>query len=550
MVRSVEGGGRRNFIAPEVSLEVMPRIPRLLLLVTSLTILLAVPVTNASASGTQEAIFQDDLTLMNNPVGTLQTMRDLGVTRVRVGLYWSHIAPGGTRKPSHFSTTNPSDSHYNWGNYDQIVSQAKADGIQVYFLLTGPAPMWATGGGQPAGGPRGQWRPSAKEFGAFVRAAGTRYSGTYKPNGASTALPKISFWSIWNEPNYGIDLAPQATNNNTVEASAQQYRGIADNAWSALQATHHSRDTILIGETAPHGTNHPGNFSGIKPLRWLRALYCVDSNYRPLTGSAARARGCPTTSSGIRNFAKAHPVLFKASGFASHPYVQGFPPNQLTYLCGSTLCPSRTKSDPDFADLATINRLMRTLDRLNRVYGSRTQFPIWNTEYGYWTNPPEAAARISPATAAYYINWAEYLSWHNKRIASYSQYLLVDPPLNNFASALEFKNGKPKVTFNAYMLPIMLPVTSTRKGRSLEVWGAVRPAHFATVDGLGTQQALIQFQANSKGGWSTVKTVKITSSRGYFDVRQTFSGNGSVRIAWTNESGHQITSRTVKISVK
>ncbi len=205
---------------PEVSLEVMPRIPRLLLLVASLTILLAVPATNAVASGTQEAIFQDDLNLMSNPVGTLQTMRELGVTRVRVGLYWDRVAPAGNRKPAHFSTTNPSDSHYNWGVYDQIVRQAKADGIQVYFLLVGPAPQWATGGGQPSGGPHLQWRPSAKEFGAFVRAAGTRYSGTYKPNGASTALPKISFWSIWNEPNYGIDLAPQATNNNTVEVSA------------------------------------------------------------------------------------------------------------------------------------------------------------------------------------------------------------------------------------------------------------------------------------------------------------------------------------------
>ena len=155
----------------------MPRISRVLLLVTSLTILLAVPATNAVASGTQEAIFQDDLNLMSNPTGTLQTMRELGVTRVRVGLYWSHVAPGGKRKPSHFSTTNPSDSHYNWGVYDEIVRQAKADGIQVYFLATGPAPQWATGGGQPAGGPRLQWRPSAKEFGAFVRAAGTRYSG-------------------------------------------------------------------------------------------------------------------------------------------------------------------------------------------------------------------------------------------------------------------------------------------------------------------------------------------------------------------------------------
>ncbi len=528
----------------------MRRIHRLLLLTASLTILFAVPATNAVASGSQEAIFQDDLNLMSNPVQTLETMRQLGVTRVRVGLYWSRVAPAGKRKPSHFSTTNPADSHYNWAIYDQIVRQAKADGLQVYFLLTGPAPQWATGGRQPSGGPRLQWKPSAKEFGAFVRAAGARYNGTFRPTGVSTALPKISFWSIWNEPNYGIDLAPQATNRNTVDVSAQQYRGLADNAWSALQATRHNKDTILIGETAPHGTNSPGNFSGIKPLAWLRALYCVSSSYRPLTGSAARAIGCPTTSGGVRGFAKAHRELFKASGFAAHLYVQGFAPNQLTYLCHNTLCPSRTKSDPDFADLATVNRLMRTLDRLNRTYGSRSSFPVWNTEYGYWTNPPEKAARISPTTAAYYINWAEYISWKSRRINSYSQYLLVDPPANNFASGLEFKNHTPKVTFDAYMLPIMLPITSTRRGRSLEVWGAVRPAHFAKADGFGTQRALIQFQANSRGSWKTVKQVAVTNSRGYFDVRQTFSGRGSVRIAWTNESAQTVTSRTVKISVK
>jgi hypothetical protein len=528
----------------------MRRIHRLLLLVTSLTILSAVPATNAVASGTQEAIFQDDLNLMNDPAGTLETMRQLGVTRVRVGLYWSHVAPGGKRKPSHFSTTNPSDSHYNWAIYDQIVRQAKVDGIQVYFLITGPAPQWATGRGQPSGAPHLQWRPSAREFGAFVRAAGRRYDGTFTPTGVSTALPKITFWSIWNEPNYGIDLAPQATNRNRVDVSAQQYRGLADNAWKALQATHHNKDTILIGETAPHGTNFPGNFSGIKPLIWLRALYCVSSRYRPLTGSAARAIGCPTTSSGVRGFAKAHPELFRASGFAAHLYVQGFPPNQLTYLCHATLCPSRTKSDPDFADLATVNRLMRTLDRLNRTYRSRSQFPIWNTEYGYWTNPPEKAAMISPTTAAYYINWAEYISWKSKRLRSYSQYLLVDPPANNFASGLEFKNHTPKVTFDAYMLPIMLPTTKTRRGRSLEVWGAVRPAAFAKKDGFGTQHALIQFQANSRGNWTTVRKVSVTSSRGYFDVRQTFAGSGSVRIAWTNESAQTVTSRTVKISVK
>ena len=93
-----------------------------------------------------------------------------------------------------------------------------------------------------------------------ARSSGRRARGTAAPTSRTaprTALPKISFWSIWNEPNYGIDLAPQATNHNTVEVSAQQYRGLADNAWNALQATHHDRDTILIGETAPHGTNSP-----------------------------------------------------------------------------------------------------------------------------------------------------------------------------------------------------------------------------------------------------------------------------------------------------
>jgi hypothetical protein len=366
-----------------------------------------------------------------------------------------------------------------------------------------------------------------------------RYSGTYPP---PAPLPRVSFWSIWNEPNYGIDLAPQATNHDTVEVGAWEYRGLLDAAWSALQATHHNHDTILFGETAARGKNHPiGNFSGVKPLRFLRALYCVDGRFRPLRGSAASARGCPTTSSGSRRFAHDHPALFSASGFADHPYVQGFAPNLMTYECGSQVCASSRRSDPDYADLGTIGRLGRTLDALNRAYGSRRQLPIWNTEYGYWTNPPERVAMISPATAAYYINWAEYISWRNSRLRSYSQYLLVDPPADNFASGLEFKNGTHKPGFDAYRLPIMLPSTSTRRGRSLEVWGCARPAHFAQ----GAQTVSIQFQPGSRGSFQTVRQVRVTSPRGYFDVRQTFPGSGSVRLAWDGYS-----SRSVPITVR
>ena len=54
--------------------------------------------------------------------------------------------------------------------------------------------------------------------------------------------------------------------------------------------------------------------------------------------------------------------------------------------------------------------LEATLDRLQRVYGSDTKFPIWSTEFGYLTNPPNPQYTVTPALAAYYLNWAEYMT--------------------------------------------------------------------------------------------------------------------------------------------
>ena len=450
----------------------MHRIRTFLTLTAALVACAGVSAGPALASSDQESIFQDGGNILSNPDGTLATLHSLGVTRIRVLISWNSVAPSATsrHKPRGFKATNPASyPAVNWARYDQALAAAKANGIAVDLDVTGPSPLWAVGPGVPRGGRPGPWRPSVSEFKSFVTAVGTRYSGTYH------GLPRVTFWSIWNEPNYGISLAPQATNHDTIEVGAWSYRNIVDAAWSALHTSGHGRDTILIGETAPRGLDHPiGNYSGVKPLRFLRALYCVDSSYRPLGGSAAKARGCPTTSSASARFRSQHPALFQASGFSDHPYAQGFSPSTMTYACGgSKVCGSHTRSDPDYADFAVLPRLERTLDRLNRVYGSRTQFPIWSTEYGYWTNPPEKVATVSPNTAAVYLNWAEYLSWRQRRIRSYAQYLLVDPALGNFASGLEFSGGKPKPTYAAYRMPVFLPTTSSRRGRSLEVWGAV-----------------------------------------------------------------------------
>ncbi|MHB8658991.1 MAG: hypothetical protein ACYC91_13735 [Solirubrobacteraceae bacterium] len=531
------------------------------LLTTTLLLLAASAVLTAPAGAStfQEAIFQDDAQLHANLPGTLATMRSLGISRVRVALRWSTIAPQprSFRAPRGFRGVDP-DAYprLSWDFYDQVLRQASADGISVDFMLTGPAPLWATGRGMPrtgpGGGPFGQWKPSAGDFRQFAQAAGSRYSGRYRPRGASAPLPRVGFWSIWNEPNYGIDLAPQTIDGDTVEVGAAEYRGLLDAAWNGLHASGHGRDTILIGETAPRGLDHPiGNFSGVKPLRFLRAMYCVDSRYRPLTGSAAALRGCPTSSSGSWRFRGRHPALFEASGYADHPYEQGVAPNKPTYACGRTTCTNRSgRSDPDYADLPMIGRLEGVLDRLQRIYGSSTRFPIYSTEYGYWTNPPDRVAVINQQTAAFYLNWAEYISWRQPRLRSYSQYLLVDPPRGNFASGLELPSGRHKVTYSAYELPLFLPVTSGRRGERLEVWGDLRPSHFAHVDTGRLQQVALQYRHGFRGAFQTVARTTIGNSRGYFDVHQAFPASGAVRLAWTSQTGQIVLSRTQTIVLR
>jgi hypothetical protein len=499
----------------------------------------------ASSRADLESIFEAELQLHSDPAGTLDLFRRLGVDRIRVYLPWAAIAPdsGSSARPAHFDGSDPAAyPQASWSIYDTIVRDAAARGVALDLTIGGPPPLWAAGPGSPPGGPHPEWKPSAPEYGAFMRAVATRYSGHYKSAGSSSPLPRVSFWAIWNEPNYGPDLAPQAIDHSTVEVSPRLYRGLLDAGWAALQSTGHSGDTILLGETAPRGLttgDNPGNFSGMVPLRFIRALYCVDGSFRPLQGAAAGARGCPTDAAGSKQFPGQHPALFHASGFSDHPYPQGgVPPDTIT------------PDEPDYADLATLRNLEHTLDRLQTVYGSATRFPIYSTEFGYQTNPPETIARTTnPTVAAYYLNWSEYISWHDSRLRSYDQYLLTDPPGGNFATGLEFTNGTPKATYDAYRMPLYLPVLSASGGQALEVWGCVRPAHYARVQTGSAQRVQIQFKAGSSGKFTTLQTVAITDPHGYFDVLTTFQRSGSVRLQWSYPHGPTIHSRTVTISI-
>lgn len=518
----------------------------------------------ASANNSQIAIIQDGSDLVNAPAA-MQQFRQLGATTVRVVVPWSEVAPNptSTKKPASFNATDPNAyASSRWAPFDAIVQAAQQYGLSIDFTVSGGAPRWAeAAAAPPATGVNTMfvaWKPSAAAYGQFMQAVGTRYSGHFTPKGAAAPLPAVHFWAIFNEPNFGQDLGPQATNGSSVATAPMMYRGLVNAGWTALQASGHGRDTVVMGEfaaqgfepspPAPHAPQgYPGNYGQTRPLLFIRDLYCVNTRYQPLRGGAAAAIGCPTTAAGSRKFRSQNPGLFNVSGVSDHPYPQGESP---VSLAGNKV---------DYARFQDLGSLARVLDRVNGAYGSGKKYPIYNTEYGYITKPPKGAPYVSPTAAAYYINWAEYLSWKQPRVMSYMQYLLADPPANlglysGFASGLEFTSGKRKPAYDAFRLPVYMPHTSFSHNSNQELWGDVRPAPFVIKDGVGPQTVSIQVNGR------TIKTVGVNGAGGYFDTHLKFPTSGTVRLAWTypkqdsflplSDLGQTVYSRSFTIKVR
>src|SRR5205085_4929335 len=147
------------------------------------------------------AMFEEDGQVLAQPRRTLQTLRSLGVDVVRLNVKWASIAPdaGSRTPPTDFDASDPAAyPPGNWARFDRAVRAASADGTVLDFLVTGEAPLWATSpGAPPPERSSAVWDPSPTAYAQFVEAVATRYSGSYKPPGASTPLPRVHFWEIW-----------------------------------------------------------------------------------------------------------------------------------------------------------------------------------------------------------------------------------------------------------------------------------------------------------------------------------------------------------------
>jgi hypothetical protein len=507
------------------------------------------------------SMFQDDQHLIYSPTPvvtrTLNILQGLGVDQIRATVVWKDIAPNATSPtaPARFNATDPASYPAAvWAPYDRLDELVRARGMTLNLNVTAPAPLWAVARGASSPHYADHWIPAGPAFGHFVRALGTRYSGRYVPPGGHAPLPRVSFWSIWNEPNQPGWLAPQwrTSPHGPEMESPVLYRSAVDAAFAALSDTGHgpSTDTVLVGDLAPEGcvAGEPSCQGGvyprpewpIAPLPFLRGLYCVGPSDQPLRGSAAAALGCPR-SPDAPAFVAAHPGLFRTTGFAHHPY---------SFL----LAPNLPLPNPAFVPLSNLRALEASLDAIFKAYGVNRRLPIYLTEYGYETNPPNPFKGVAPQLQARFLNQAEYLAWKDPRVMTLNQFLLYDSPPNRsfprgspgywstFQTGLLYADGKPKPSLGAYRLPIYLPRPALGSDRRVLVWAMLRDAPRGS-----RQRAEIQWRPSAGGPYRTLEQVTVADRSEVLTDTVRVPAAGQLRVQWTSPAGQRQDSRAAAI---
>jgi Glycosyl hydrolase catalytic core len=330
------------------------------------------------------------------PQSFYPALEELGVSVLRVHLNWGGKLGVAKRRP--FDGTDPDDRAYDWRLYDRIVLQAERHGVEVLFSIFG-TPPWANGGGVPTRAPR-----SGDPLREFAYAAASRYSGTYV-RGDGTVLPRVRYWTAWNEPNLQIGLVPQwrRVGRSWVIQSAIDYARICNAVVEGIRSTMLRGRKVACGVTAARGNNNPnGGKPSVSPLAFLRAMK------------------------------KAGATGFDA--YAHHPYYGA---------------PSETPATPSPGrGGVTLGNIDALVSELTRLYGPKR---IWLTEYGYQTNPPDNVFGVSWATQARYVRESFAIARAHPRIDMLLWFLLQDEgDPARWQSGLISAAGKKKPAFAAF----------------------------------------------------------------------------------------------------
>lgn len=399
-------------------------------------------------------------------------LRQIGGSMARVNVTWAAIA----RSTTPFDLSNQNDPHYFWTQLDAADRRAAAHHDQI-LLYQQDAPTWAEGPGAPVNDPNvgpGAWEPNPVLFGQLMHALATRYSGnTPDPLNPGLTLPRIKYYEIWNEQNLGAYLAGPNTPG--------QYRAMLAAGYSAVKAVH-SDNTVVFGGVAPVATTTaPYHYH---PLTFLRQVLCVRQRGRHYV----RTAGC------------GQKVRFDALGI--HPYTLAATPTK----------PAYNPNDLLVHDVGKVHPVIAAAERLHTINGG--SHPLWNTEWSWFTNPPQPQYGDAPNVAARYVAYSMYEMWKAGVQVIIWQVLadVIGGP--NPGGGLETTAGVAKPSMSAFAFPFIASV----KGRSGYAWGRA-PLR---------RRVKVFVQHEVKGRWRRVATAH-SDGYGIFQAHFRARGNGTYR---------------------
>jgi hypothetical protein len=343
-------------------------------------------------------IYDDGMTL-GNPTKGFPILHNLRAQVVRITLWWG--GPIGVAQSQPKNPTNPADPAYNWGAYDQAVQFAAKNKIKVLFSIVG-TPSWANGRRSSKYAPT-----RGASLQSFAAAAAKRYSGTFEPTTDSAALPAVHLWLAWNEPNNPVFLYPQykKVHGRWIALSAYSYVRICNAIYNGVHGVQHAAAKVACGATDPRGNNQPrSKRASISPLAFLRSVK------------------------------KYHLRRFDA--WAHHPYAPR-----------ASLTPS---SKPKASDKSTVilGNIGVLTNELTRLYGKK---PLWITEYGYQTRPPDRTFGVAWKTQAKYLAQAYSIARKNPRIQMMIWFLVKDEKrLAGWQSGFFTAAGKRKPAYSTF----------------------------------------------------------------------------------------------------
>jgi hypothetical protein len=150
--------------------------------------------------------------------------------------------------------------------------------------------------------------------------------------------------------------------------------------------------------------------------------------------------------------------------------------------------------------MATIRKL---LILVRRDFGPK---PVWLTEYGYQTRPPDEFLGVPLKRQATMLSLAAMRAWRLPRVTMLIQYLYRDEvQLSRFQSGLVFADDRPKPSLVGFRLPF---AEMSRQGVQTVVWGQVR--------GGRPGRKPYQLQVLHRNVWEAVGHVRLTNNAGVF----------------------------------